>query len=117
VWFATERYRRFLWASRPDARHSRNVATRSDVGIVIFDSTVPEGQATAVYLEARAELAPEAELEALMAVFSERSVARFDTPWPVAKVTGAAPHRLYVATVREAFVLTEDDRRLAVDVG
>jgi hypothetical protein len=28
-----------------------------------------------------------------------------------------APHRLYVATVRQAFVLTEDDRRMAVDLG
>jgi nitroimidazol reductase NimA-like FMN-containing flavoprotein (pyridoxamine 5'-phosphate oxidase superfamily) len=116
VWFAADGYRRFLWVSRPDTRHSRNVAARAEVGIVIFDSTVPEDEAAAVYLDARAEAAPEAELEPLMEVFSERSVARLDTPWPVAKVTGDAPHRLYVATVRDAFVLAEHDQRLAVDL-
>ena len=117
VWFAAEGYRRFLWVSRPDARHSRNVAARSEVGIVIFDSTVSEEDAAAVYLDAHAEAAAAAELEPLMAVYSERSVARLGTPWPVAKVTGDAPHRLYVATVREAFVLDEHDQRLAVDLG
>ena len=117
VWFAPDRYRRLLWVSRPDARHSRNLAARSDVGIVIFDSTVPEGAATAVYLDASAERAAEAGLEPLMAVYSERSVARFDTRWSVEQVTGDSPHRLYIATVREAFVLTEADRRLAVRLG
>jgi hypothetical protein len=116
VWFAPDRYRQLLWVSRPDARHSRNVAARSDVGIVIFDSTVPEDDATAVYFDARAELAPDADLDRLMAVFSERSVARLGVPWPVAKVKGDAPHRLYVATVREAFVLTEGDQRMAVSL-
>ena len=114
VWFAPDRYQQLLWVSRPDARHSRNLAARPEVGIVIFDSTVPEGEAQAVYLDASAELAPEADLERLMAVYSGRSVARFDTPWPVAKVTGEAPHRLYVATVREAFVLDEDEQRMSV---
>ncbi len=117
VWFASDEHQRFLWVSRPDARHSRNVAARPEVGIVIFDSTVPEDDAQAVYLDARAELAAEADLERLMAVFSERSVARLGTPWPVTKVTGDAPHRLYVATVREAFVLNEHDRRLPIDLG
>jgi len=116
VWFAADRYRQLLWVSRPAARHSRNVAARPDVGIVIFDSTVPEGQAQAVYLDARAEPAAEADLPRLMAVYSERSVARFDTPWPVAKVTGEAPLRLYVATVREVFVLDEDEQRMSVSL-
>jgi hypothetical protein len=117
VWFAPDRYRQLLWVSRPDARHSRNLAARPEVGIVIFDSTVPEGDAQAVYIDATVELAPEGDLESLMDVFSERSVARLDTPWPVQKVTGDAPHRLYVATVHEAFVLTEGDQRLAITLG
>jgi hypothetical protein len=40
--------------SRPGARHSRNLAVRPEVGIVIFDSTVPEGEGQAVYVEALA---------------------------------------------------------------
>ncbi|MGH9276090.1 MAG: pyridoxamine 5'-phosphate oxidase family protein [Acidimicrobiales bacterium] len=114
VWFAPDAYRQLLWVSRPDARHSRNVAARPEVGIVIFDSTVAEDEAQAVYFDATAGLAPEVDLEPLMDVFSERSVARLGVPWPVAKVTGDAPHRLYVATVQQAYVLTEGDQRLAV---
>ncbi len=114
VWFAPDRYRQLLWVSRPGARHSQNIAARPEVGIVIFDSTVPEGEAQAVYLDATAERAAAADLERLMGVYSAHAVARFGDPWPVAKVTGAAQHRLYVATVRQAFVLTEHDERLAV---
>ena len=114
VWFAPDRYQQLLWVSRPAARHSRNVAARPEVGIVIFDSTVPAYQGQAVYVEATARLAADADLERLMGVFSERSVARSGEPWGVARVTGDAPIRLYVATVQQAFVLTENDQRLAV---
>src|SRR5262245_63950681 len=68
VWFAHDAYVRFLWASRPDARHSRNVEVRREVGIVIFDSTVPVGGAQAVYVEASAEPVGEADLDRLIGV-------------------------------------------------
>src|SRR6185437_6613093 len=54
VWFAHDGYREFVWASKPDARHSTNIAVRPQVGIVIFDSTVGNGGAQAVYLDAEA---------------------------------------------------------------
>ena len=37
VYFAPEEYRSFVWVSRPDARHSRNLAERPELGITIFD--------------------------------------------------------------------------------
>ena len=40
VWFAQSDYRRFIWVSSPDRRHSRNVSARPEVSIVIFDSHV-----------------------------------------------------------------------------
>ena len=43
VWFATADYRELVWASKPEARHSRNLASRPEVGIVIFDSTAAPG--------------------------------------------------------------------------
>jgi hypothetical protein len=63
----------FLWVSRPDARHSRNLAGRPELAIVIFDSTVPVGGAEAVYLEALAEELSGAERERAIAAFSRRS--------------------------------------------
>jgi nitroimidazol reductase NimA-like FMN-containing flavoprotein (pyridoxamine 5'-phosphate oxidase superfamily) len=55
VWFATEDDQVFYWISDPNARHSRNIAARPEIAIVIFDSTVTPGDAEAVYMEARAE--------------------------------------------------------------
>ena len=45
IWFAHEDHTRFVWVSRPERRHSRNLAERPRVGIVIFDST-PRPQGT-----------------------------------------------------------------------
>src|SRR5215211_3043194 len=44
VWYAHQGYTDLYWVSRPEARHSRNLAVRPEVGIVIFDSTVPVGR-------------------------------------------------------------------------
>ena len=55
VWFAHEGYAEFVWVSKPGARHSQNLAARPQAGIVIFDSTVGQGEAEAVYIEAEAE--------------------------------------------------------------
>jgi nitroimidazol reductase NimA-like FMN-containing flavoprotein (pyridoxamine 5'-phosphate oxidase superfamily) len=71
VWYAQSDYRRFIWVSSPDRRHSRNVRTRPEVSIVIFNSQVTEGSALAVYMSARAEELSGAELE--------RDIAFFDT--------------------------------------
>lgn len=117
VWFAHEGYTDFLWVSRPDARHSRNLASRPGLAIVIFDSTVPEGAAQAVYVEAEAELLGGAELERGIATFSRRSEARGIGPWGVADVTAPAPHRLYRARATAHFILGPDDRRTPVPLG
>lgn len=40
VYFAVEGYRDFYWVSSPEATHSRNIAVRPEIGIVMFDSRV-----------------------------------------------------------------------------
>ena len=55
VWFAPASYRELFWVSKPGARHSQNIAARPEVGIVIFDSTVPISTGKAVYMAALAE--------------------------------------------------------------
>jgi nitroimidazol reductase NimA-like FMN-containing flavoprotein (pyridoxamine 5'-phosphate oxidase superfamily) len=112
VWYAHDDHRAFLWVSKPDARHSRNVAERPEVGIVIFDSTVPVGSAEAVYAEAVAGEVAGGELDRAVAVFSSRSVATGLRPWGPEDVTGAAALRLYRAAASELFVLGPGDRRV-----
>src|SRR5215218_11156180 len=63
VWFALEGYRDFLWVSKPDARHSRNVMVRPELALVIFDSTAAPGDGGAVYVEGRGEELGGQELE------------------------------------------------------
>ncbi|WP_051426528.1 pyridoxamine 5'-phosphate oxidase family protein [Jiangella gansuensis] len=114
VWFAHDDYRTFFWVSRPGTRHSQNIDTTAAVGIVIFDSTLPSSQATAVYLEAVAEEVPAADRTAALAVFNDRSLVWKQPPWQVTDVTEPAPHRLYRATAKVTHVLGAGDKRVEV---
>ena len=73
VWYAHADYTEFLWLSRPDARHSTNLAARPQLGIVIFDSTAGVGDAQAVYLEAVAEELTGSDRDEAVALYSRRS--------------------------------------------
>jgi nitroimidazol reductase NimA-like FMN-containing flavoprotein (pyridoxamine 5'-phosphate oxidase superfamily) len=112
VWYAHEGYTDFLWVSRPEARHSRNLASRPRLAIVIFDSTVPVGGAQAVYVEALAEELSGAERERGIAIYSRRSQAHGAGEWRGADVVAPAPHRLYRARASEHFVQANDRRTL-----
>ena len=117
VWYAHQGYTDLFWVSRPGARHSRNLAARPEVGIVIFDSTVPIGTGQAVYVEALAAEVEEAERGQAIAVFSRRSQAQGAAGWDLANVTGPAPFRLYRARASAQFVLDDHDQRVAVRLG
>ena len=114
VWFAHEGYIEFVWVSKPEARHSRNIDARPAVGIVIFDSTVPIGGARAVYVEAAAELVEEGGAERSLAAFSRRSQQVGGAAWSVEQVCAPAPLRLYRASASAHHVLGENDERIAV---
>jgi hypothetical protein len=109
VWYATEDNRTFYWVSDPRARHSRNIAQRPEIAIVIFDSTVSPGEADAVYLAARAEMVGPADG---LSVFNRVGAAQGLREWTPADVAPPAKHRLYRATVTEATRLGPGDERV-----
>jgi Pyridoxamine 5'-phosphate oxidase len=114
VWFATANYREFFWVSKPEAQHSRNIAQRPQVAIVVFDSQVPVGGAKALYMSAdAAELAGD-ELDRGLEVFSRISQAQELPEWTLDDVQAPARHRLYRATASAHFVLTAREERIAV---
>jgi nitroimidazol reductase NimA-like FMN-containing flavoprotein (pyridoxamine 5'-phosphate oxidase superfamily) len=116
VYYAPASPREFLWVSRPDATHSRNLEARKDVSIVIFDSSVPISTGQGVYMSGTAEeLSGEAAEEALE-VFSRRSLAHGGREWTTADVQAPAPLRLYRAAATEQFVLDEHDERVPVSL-
>jgi pyridoxine/pyridoxamine 5'-phosphate oxidase len=109
VWYAQSDYRRFIWVSSPDRRHSRNVKARPEVSIVIFNSQVAVGSARAVYMSARAEELSGAELERDVAFFDTAGQAQGLTRrWAFEDMHAAAPCRLYRATVSQHWVLDPD---------
>jgi nitroimidazol reductase NimA-like FMN-containing flavoprotein (pyridoxamine 5'-phosphate oxidase superfamily) len=109
VWYAQSDYRWFIWVSSPDRRHSRNVRTRPEVSIVIFDSHVAVGSARAVYMSARAEERSGAALEHDIAFFDAASRAQGLTRrWALEDMVAPAPYRLYRATVSQHWVLDPD---------
>jgi hypothetical protein len=108
VFYATADYTEFYWISAPAATHSRNLAQRPQLSIVIFDSGVPEGMGQAVYLSATAEQVPAEDLGRALAVY----------PGPAEPGTGSvtagqvqapAPYRLYRATVSGYSILCPRD--------
>jgi nitroimidazol reductase NimA-like FMN-containing flavoprotein (pyridoxamine 5'-phosphate oxidase superfamily) len=117
VWYAHEGYTDFLWVSRPEARHSRNLASRPGLAIVIFDSTVPAGGGQAVYVEAVASQLDGADLRRAIEVFSRRSQAHGAGEWREADVVAPAPLRLYRARASEHFILDPHDQRISVRLG
>jgi hypothetical protein len=108
VWYATEDGRAFYWVSDPNARHSRNIAQRPEIAIVIFDSTVKVGDAEAVYLAAHGEQVGTDGIE----IFDRCGAAQGLDAWGAERVTAPAKHRLYRATVTEATRLGPGDERV-----
>jgi nitroimidazol reductase NimA-like FMN-containing flavoprotein (pyridoxamine 5'-phosphate oxidase superfamily) len=112
VWFATEDGTRFLWVSSPAARHSRNIAARPEIALVIFDSQVAVGDARALYVAAVARELPDAEIDEGIALFARVSEAAGLSVWGRENVVAPAKHRLYDASATERSLLGPGDERL-----
>jgi nitroimidazol reductase NimA-like FMN-containing flavoprotein (pyridoxamine 5'-phosphate oxidase superfamily) len=110
VYFAAREYSDFYWVSLPDAQHSRNLAGRPEVSIVVFDSSVPIGTGQGVYMSARAEGLEGEELVRGIEVFAHRSEEHGGRSWSADDVRPPAPHRLYCATVERHWMLDKEAR-------
>jgi nitroimidazol reductase NimA-like FMN-containing flavoprotein (pyridoxamine 5'-phosphate oxidase superfamily) len=112
VWYAKEDGTRFLWVSSPDARHSRNIAARPEIAVVIFDSQVTVGDASALYVAAVAREVADAEIGESIALFARVSAAQGLSVWGRQNVVAPAKHRLYEAVATERSLLGPGDERL-----
>ena len=116
VYFAHQDYRDFFWISQPDASHSVNLRDRREVGIVIFDSTVPVNTGQGVYLLGVARELPAHETGEGLEIFSKRSVGHGGEEVSAGDVSPPARHRLYQATAEAVYVLDEHDHRVEVSL-
>jgi hypothetical protein len=116
VYFAHRDFRDFFWISQPDATHSVNLRDRREVGIVIFDSTVPVNTGKGVYIGGVARELPAHETAEGVEIFSRRSVGHGGGELTVEDVSPPAHHRLYQATAQAVYVLDEHDHRVEVKI-
>ncbi|GIH19200.1 pyridoxamine 5'-phosphate oxidase family protein [Rugosimonospora africana] len=110
VYFAHAGFTRFYWVSSPEVTHSRNIATRSDVGISIFDSSARISTGQGVYLRARAVEVTGEEITEGIDVFSRRSLSHGGVAWVPADVQGDTGLRFYRVQVDEHSILAKDGR-------
>ena len=115
VYYAPAGYREFLWLSSPQARHSRNIRVRPEVGIVIFDSSVPINTGQGVYMSAVADELDGNAVTDEIELFSERSLRHGGPPFTAGDVREPSRLRLYRATALDHYVLESGvDRRIPV---
>lgn len=114
VYFAHRDYRDFFWISEPDATHSVNLRDRREVGIVIFDSTVPINTGQGVYVGGVAQELPAHETAQGLEIFSQRSLGHGGEALTDEDVRPPARHRLFQATAEAVYVLDEHDHRVEV---
>ena len=116
VWFAHDRYRDFLWISRPERRHSRNLERRPEIAISIFDSTQRIGSGHGVAMSARAAVLGGGDLERAVEIVGVRSTAHGGGMFTVESFAGDARLRLYRAVAVEQFVVLGDDNRVPISL-
>jgi nitroimidazol reductase NimA-like FMN-containing flavoprotein (pyridoxamine 5'-phosphate oxidase superfamily) len=116
VYYAPVDYREFVWVSRPETLHSRNLLARPQISIVIFDSSVPIGTGQGVYMAATAEEVTGDARAAAMDVFSRRSLGHGGREWTLDDVEPPAEFRLYRATAAAHYILGSIDRLVAVNL-
>jgi nitroimidazol reductase NimA-like FMN-containing flavoprotein (pyridoxamine 5'-phosphate oxidase superfamily) len=103
VYFATADYVDFYWVSDPGSMHSRNLAQRPQVSMVIFDSQVPTHTGRAVYLTGEAVELSGSGIDRGLAIYPgapERGASSLTRD----EVVPPARYRLYRARVSEHFV-------------
>jgi hypothetical protein len=109
VYFAPVAGRTFRWVSAIDARHSRNLAERPAVSVVVFDSTVAPYHGRAVYAAGEARVVADGDVDPALENYPRRD-ARGAARLTREDVTAPSSYRLYEFTAAEMWVLCPRDQ-------
>lgn len=112
VCFAAAGVREYYWVSATDAEHSRNLAERPDISLVVFDSTVAPYHGRAVYATGYARALSGDDLDAGLTVYpGPNQRGGGVTTLTRDEVTGSSAYRLYQATAADLWVLCPREPR------
>jgi hypothetical protein len=104
VYFSAGSIREFFWVSATDSRHSRNLAERPRVSVVVFDSSVRPYHGRALYAVTQAAELSAEDLDHGLSVYPGPD-SRGASPVTREDVTGASEYRLYRAVASDLWVL------------
>ena len=110
VYYAPSGYAELYWVSSPEANHSRNLAGRPELSIVVFDSQVAIGEGQGVYMSGFAQDLTGAEERKVAPHWLGGSESHGAKPWTLDDVRPPRPLRLYRARVSEHWVLDPERR-------
>lgn len=110
VFYTLSGYRELIWMSSPEARHSRNLAGRPDVSLVVYDSSLPVGEPVAVYMSGVAAEVTGSAVAEVAAAYGEAALPKGGRRVRIEEVTGEGIYRMYRATIREHWILDPDSR-------
>jgi nitroimidazol reductase NimA-like FMN-containing flavoprotein (pyridoxamine 5'-phosphate oxidase superfamily) len=110
VYFAPGGEQTFYWMSATDARHSRHIAERPQVSLVIFDSTVAPYQGRALYAVGEARELSGSDLDRALVAYP-RPGGPDATPVSRAELIAPAVYRLYQARASDMWVLCPREPR------
>ena len=124
VFFAHDAEYNLYWVSYTEATHSKNIRARKELGIVIFDSTAPEGEGDGVYFDAEAyELNDITQINHAMKFLGKKVKLDEYRVKSIDEVSGKALWRIYVAKPKSISTLSSTtingqyiDRRVDVNL-
>jgi len=107
VFAAYDEHYNFYWTSWAGTQHSQNISENPKVFLLIYDSTVPQGQGEGVYIKATAgEMTYPVEMEHAVSLLYKR---KGKEPRKVEEFLGESPRRLYKATPKQCWVNLDID--------
>jgi hypothetical protein len=105
VYYAAADYKAFYWVSSIETQHSRNLATRPQLSIVIYDSHALIGTGQAVYMSAHAAALTGADLDRGLDIYSRSALNHGGRAWTKQNALPPAPYRLYRAIASQQWIL------------
>jgi uncharacterized protein YhbP (UPF0306 family) len=110
VFFASDEKYNLYWVSNKNSKHSDLIRKNPKVAIVIFNSSVIEGEGTGVYFEAEVtELKNKEDIEKAMKELDKRVMREEFKVKKIEDVLDFATWRIYKASPKKVSVLTQGE--------